>query len=125
MKVSSVLYKGDYSVQVSFEHGTEGIINLSDLVEKGIFSSLKEKEKFSTVYTTGYSIAWSEELEIDNNSAYLFFRFVILRKVKNLTQIFYFSQNDKFICFNFPKFNLLQFVSLSFFRNFYMLIVIF
>ncbi len=70
MKVSSVLYKGDYSVHVSFEDGIEGIINLSDLVEKGVFSSLKEKEKFSTVYTTGYSIAWSDELEIDAANIY-------------------------------------------------------
>lgn len=70
MKVSSALYKGDYSVHISFEDGTEGIINLSDLVEKGVFRSLKEKEKFSTVYTTGYSIAWSDELEIDAANIY-------------------------------------------------------
>ncbi len=34
---------------------------------------MKDKAKFEKVYTTGYSIAWSDELEIDAISIYLDF----------------------------------------------------
>lgn len=36
-----------------------------------IFEVLKDKAKFEKVYTTGYSIAWSKELEMDALSIYL------------------------------------------------------
>ena len=71
MKVKEVKYLSDYTISVSFEDGIRGIINLEDLVSKGIFEVLKDKSKFEKVYTTGYSIAWSGELEIDAISIYL------------------------------------------------------
>ncbi|MEM4889935.1 MAG: DUF2442 domain-containing protein [Thermosphaera sp.] len=70
MKVTSVIYKTNYSIQVLFEDGIEGIVDLAELVEKGIFSVLKDKALFSKAYTTGYSIAWSDELEIDAANIY-------------------------------------------------------
>ena len=70
MKVKEAKYLQDYSVLVSFEDGTSGIIHLNDLVEKGIFHEIKDQTKFSKVYTKGYSIAWSDELEIDAASIY-------------------------------------------------------
>ena len=65
MKVSDVKYIKDYIISITFEDGIVGTIDLSDLVNKGIFSVLKDKEQFSKIFTTGYSIGWSEELEID------------------------------------------------------------
>lgn len=65
MKVSDVKYLKDYIISITFEDGIVGTIDLSDLVNKGIFSVLKDKEQFSKIFTTGYSIGWSEELEID------------------------------------------------------------
>jgi len=70
MKVLEVTYKGDYTISILFEDGVEGTIRLNDLVEKGIFQVLKDTTQFSKVYTTGYSIAWSEELEIDAANIY-------------------------------------------------------
>ncbi|MDB5209592.1 MAG: hypothetical protein JWQ30_419 [Sediminibacterium sp.] len=70
MKVQDVIYKGNYSIQVSFDDGTMGIVDLSDLVQKGIFEELMDQSIFAKVYTTGYSIAWSEELEIDATAIY-------------------------------------------------------
>lgn len=70
MKVKEVKYLKDYSILVSFEDGTSGIIQLNDLVEKGIFRKLKDLTSFSKVYTKGYSIAWSDQLEIDAASIY-------------------------------------------------------
>jgi len=70
MKVLEVTYKNDYAIDVLFEDGIAGTICLNDLVEKGIFQVLKDTTHFSKVYTTGYSIAWSEELEIDAANIY-------------------------------------------------------
>ena len=36
----------------------------------GIFKVLQDKSEFAKVYTNGYSIAWSNELEIDTTSIY-------------------------------------------------------
>jgi len=65
MKVSVVKYLKDYMISITFNDGVIGTIDLSDLVKQGIFSVLKDKAQFSKIYTTGYSLAWSEELEID------------------------------------------------------------
>jgi hypothetical protein len=65
MKVSNVKYLKDYFVLITLDDGLFGTIDLSDLVTQGIFSVLKDKEEFSKIYATDYSLAWSEELEID------------------------------------------------------------
>jgi len=70
MKVKDVKYLSDYTLLVRFEDGVEGNIKLDDLVGKGIFKHLHNKELFSKAYTTGYAISWSEELEIDAYAIY-------------------------------------------------------
>jgi hypothetical protein len=70
MKVQEVTYLSDYTISVKFEDGVSGTVQLNDLVEKGIFKVLQDKIEFAKVYTTGYSIAWSNELEIDANTIY-------------------------------------------------------
>lgn len=70
MKVQEVTYLTDYTISVKFEDGVSGTVQLNDLVEKGIFKVLQDKIEFAKVYTTGYSIAWSNELEIDATTIY-------------------------------------------------------
>lgn len=70
MKVQEATYKGGYDIYVLFEDGVAGTIHLNDLVENGIFLPLKDTTQFSKVYTTGYSIAWSDQLEIDAATIY-------------------------------------------------------
>ncbi len=70
MKVQEVKYLSDYSISIKFEDGVLGTIQLNDLVEKGIFKVLQDKNQFAKVYTNGYSIAWSNELEIDATTIY-------------------------------------------------------
>ena len=70
MKVQEVKYLSDYTVNIIFEDGVSGTIQLNDLVEKGIFKVLQDKSEFAKVYTNGYSIAWSNELEIDATAIY-------------------------------------------------------
>jgi hypothetical protein len=70
MKVLEAKYLSDYTISVTFEDGMSGNVDLSDLVKKGIFKILQDKKQFSKVYSTGYSIAWSTELEIDATTIY-------------------------------------------------------
>jgi len=71
MKIAEVAYIKDYTIHIKFEDGISGSIQLNDLVQKGIFQELKDKSKFAKVFTNGYSVAWSNELEIDANKIYL------------------------------------------------------
>ena len=70
MRVQEVKYIADYTISIKFDDGVSGTIQLDDLVTKGIFKPLQDKDKFEKVYTTGYSIAWSNELEIDATAIY-------------------------------------------------------
>ncbi len=65
MKVVNVKALDGYKIEVVFNDGVTGIVDLNDLVQKGIFRQLKDENAFRNVYTNGLSIAWSEELEID------------------------------------------------------------
>ena len=65
MKAVSVNALPEYKIEVSFDDGVSGVVDLKGFIGKGIFSELSKPELFNKVYTTGYSIAWSEELEID------------------------------------------------------------
>jgi hypothetical protein len=71
MKIESVKYISGFTLHVKFLDGVEGDIELSDLVDKGIFSVLQSQEYFAKAYNTGYSIAWSDELEIDSDTIYM------------------------------------------------------
>ena len=70
MKVQEVKYISDYIISIKFDDGVYGTIELSDLVQKGIFKVLQDKSEFAKVYTNGYAIAWSNELEIDATTIY-------------------------------------------------------
>ena len=70
MKVQEVKYISDYIISIKFDDGVYGTIELNDLVQKGIFKVLQDKNEFAKVYTNGYSIAWSNELEIDATTIY-------------------------------------------------------
>lgn len=70
MKIESVHFVEGYTLHIKFQDGLEGDIDLSDLVSGGIFKVLQNKELFSKAYSNGYSLAWSEELEIDADTLY-------------------------------------------------------
>lgn len=71
MNIQSVKYVDGYTLHVKFADGVEGDVELNDLVNKGIFKDLQNEELFAKAYTTGYSIAWSDELEIDSDAIYM------------------------------------------------------
>ncbi len=70
MKLLNVQYQDGYTLKVHFEDGTKGEIDLTELVQMGVFIPLKDVALFKNVYSTGYSIAWSDNLEIDALNVY-------------------------------------------------------
>jgi len=70
MKATGVEALAGYKIKVVFEDGVTGTIDLTDLVQKGIFQLLKDEALFQTVRTDGSAIAWSDELEIDADNIY-------------------------------------------------------
>ena len=70
MKVTDVKVAGGYKIKVAFDDGVSGTVDLNDLVQKGIFQQLKDRDAFQNVYTDGSAIAWSDELEIDAANVY-------------------------------------------------------
>lgn len=70
MKAVDVKAIGDYKIKVVFDDNIFGIIDLSYLMQKGIFRKLSDPSLFAKVYTTGEAIAWNDELEIDALNIY-------------------------------------------------------
>ena len=50
MKATAVKALQDYRIQLVFDDGVTGIVELHDLVQKGIFRQLKDETAFSKVY---------------------------------------------------------------------------
>ena len=61
-----------YRIWVSFEDGTSGEVDLSDVAGKGIFCFWDEGENFHHVYINPETegISWSEDLEICPETVY-------------------------------------------------------
>lgn len=58
-------------VSIVFTDGTEGVIDMSSLVGRGVFAPLADPTVFSRVYVGDHGqIAWSEEMEVCPDAAY-------------------------------------------------------
>jgi len=59
-------------LRISYPDGVEGVIDLSPQVGRGVFARLADEAFFKTAHIGEYGqIAWSEELEICPDAAYL------------------------------------------------------
>lgn len=60
-------------IWLKFEDGSQGTVDMSDLIEEPFFNDLKDLPFFNQVYITKGSdaIAWNEDLELCANSLYL------------------------------------------------------
>ena len=61
-----------HKIKVSYADGATGVIDLSDSVGRGVFAPLKDESFFQQVHLGDHGqIAWSEEIEICPDTAYL------------------------------------------------------
>ena len=61
----------DFRIRVAYPDGTEGVIDLSGDVGRGVFTPLADEAFFRTVHVGQFGqIAWSEDIEICPDAAY-------------------------------------------------------
>jgi len=62
----------EYRIWVKYSDGVEGVVDLSDLVGKGVFAVWKDYREFQNVHIgPGGEIAWSEEIDLCPDAIYL------------------------------------------------------
>jgi len=72
VKILEVKARQNYRLWIRFENGTEGELDLSSLVGKGVFSYWNDPANFEKVYIgESGQISWSDELDICPDAAYL------------------------------------------------------
>ena len=60
-----------YRIRLAYPDGTEGVIDLSTDVGRGVFAPLADEQFFQTVHLGRFGqIAWSEDIEICPDAAY-------------------------------------------------------
>ena len=71
-RVTDVIALSDYRLWLRFGDQTEGEVDLSDLVGKGVFRAWDEPGNFESVRVgPGGSVAWGEDIELCPDSLYL------------------------------------------------------
>ena len=59
-------------IRVFYSDGVTGVVDLSDSVGRGVFAPLRDEAFFKTVHIGDHGqIAWSDEIEICPDAAYL------------------------------------------------------
>ena len=62
----------DFKIWLRYEDGTEGTVDLSSLVGRGVFATLSDSSKFAGVHITeSGAIAWDDDQELCADSLYL------------------------------------------------------
>jgi hypothetical protein len=61
-----------YRIYIKYSDGTEGEVNLTDLVGQGIFEAWRDHSFFNRVHLgPGRQIRWSDEIELCPDSVYM------------------------------------------------------
>ncbi len=62
----------DFKIWLRYGDGTEGTVDLSDLVGRGVFASLSDHAKFASVHVTASgAVGWNDQQELCPDSLYL------------------------------------------------------
>jgi hypothetical protein len=64
-KVSSVSVHSDYKVEITFDSGISGILDMKPYLDFGIFSRLRDQDEFRKVRVSFDTIEWSCGVDID------------------------------------------------------------
>jgi hypothetical protein len=61
-----------YKIRVDYANGVSGVVDLSDSVGRGVFAPLQDESFFKKVHVGKFGqIAWTDEIEICPDAAYL------------------------------------------------------
>ena len=71
-KVIEVKQLGDYRLDLTFDNGSQGIVDLSDLVGKGVFQAWHDQHAFASVRIgPSGELAWGDHIDLCPDSLYL------------------------------------------------------
>ncbi len=68
LKIKKIDPLNNYQLQVIFENNDERICDISNFLEKGIFTELKDTSTFRQVRNTGYSAEWPNEADLSSDT---------------------------------------------------------
>ena len=70
-RVKTVTPNKDYTLNIEFTNGEEGVFDVKPYLEKGIFKELKDIELFFSVKVSGGSVEWINEADFCPDTIYL------------------------------------------------------
>jgi hypothetical protein len=71
-RVQNVKVLGDYRLELAFDDGARGIVDLSDLVGKGVFALWRDRAAFARVRIgTSGELVWDDQVDLCPDALYL------------------------------------------------------
>ena len=71
-KITKIEVLENYRLNLTFDDGVRGIVDLSDLVGKGVFKIWRDKKVFEQVQIgPGGELAWGDQIDLCPDSLYL------------------------------------------------------
>ncbi|NUM56693.1 MAG: DUF2442 domain-containing protein [Candidatus Hydrogenedentes bacterium] len=71
-RVSKVEVLDGYRIDLTFDDGTRGVVDLADLAGKGVFSAWRDRENFEQVgIGTSGELVWGKDVDLCPDSLYL------------------------------------------------------
>lgn len=72
MKITTAAALPEYRLKLQFDNGEEGVVDLSALVGKGVFSAWREPDLFDRVRVTDQgAVEWPGEIDLCPDALYL------------------------------------------------------
>lgn len=68
--VVSASYVKEYKIKVTFDNGTQKVVDCQKWLKGGIFESLKEKKEFKKFFVDGWTVAWPNGADIAPETLY-------------------------------------------------------
>ncbi len=64
--------RGQYTIWLRYSDQSEGTVDLSYLIDRGVFKSLKKRDVFESVFITeSGSVAWGDDIELCPDALYM------------------------------------------------------
>jgi hypothetical protein len=72
VKITRVSVKKNYSLELTFDNGACGVVDLSDLVGKGVFTLWRDPRIFEQVQIGSFGeLTWSDKIDLCPDYLYL------------------------------------------------------
>ncbi len=72
VKITKVKVLQDYRLELAFDNGVCGVVDLSELVGKGVFSLWRDRHGFEQVQIGAFGeLGWADQIDLCPDSLYL------------------------------------------------------